>query len=172
MAGDVSSPRRWHRFVQKLASTTAGAWLFARTLHHVDPFLLRISGGAVSLPQVLAGLPTVLLTTTGAKTGKRRTVPVLGLDDGERWVVVATNWGGENHPAWYYNVRANPAVELTWKGRTETYFARDATDEERAAYWDRAKQLYVGFEAYRQRTDREIPVVVLTPTADRDTVTE
>jgi deazaflavin-dependent oxidoreductase (nitroreductase family) len=132
-------------------------------LHHVDPVLMRLSGGRVSVPEVLAGLPTVRLTTTGAKTGKARTVPVLGLPDGERWVLFATNWGGDRHPAWYHNLRANPEVELTYRDDTGRYVARDATADERATYWDRARALYVGFEAYKRRTDREIPIVVLEP---------
>ena len=171
MAGEVPSPRWWQRLLQKIPSTAVGAWLFSRTLHHIDPYLLRLSGGDISIPQVLAGLPTVRLSTIGAKSGKKRTVPVLGLPDDERWVVFATNWGGENHPAWYYNLRANPEVELTYKDRTETYVASDATDAEREVYWDRAKQMYIGLEAYQRRTDREIPVVVLTPATDRDAPT-
>jgi deazaflavin-dependent oxidoreductase (nitroreductase family) len=163
MPGEQPSPSWWQRLLQRIPSSSAGAWLFSRTLHHVDPVLLDLSGGRVSIPQVLAGLPTVELTTTGAKTGKDRTVPVLGLPDDERWVVFATNWGGERHPAWYHNLTANPAVELAYRGETATYVARDADDGERDRYWDRARQLYVGFEAYEQRTDRRIPIVVLEP---------
>ena len=129
---------------------------------------IRLSDGEISIPQVLAGLPTVQVTTTGVKTGKQRTVPLLGLPDDDRWVVFATNWGGQRHPAWYHNLQANPEVELAYKDQTETYLARDATDDEREIYWERAKQMYVGFEAYQQRTTREIPIVVLTPTTDTD----
>jgi deazaflavin-dependent oxidoreductase (nitroreductase family) len=140
-----------------------GAWLFSRTLHHIDPLLLRLSDGRVSIPQVLAGLPTIELTTIGAKSGKERTVPVLGLPDDEKWVVFATNWGGKRHPAWYHNLRGTPEVEVSYKGETKTYTARDADPEERSTYWERAKEMYVGFEAYQRRTDREIPIVVLSP---------
>jgi deazaflavin-dependent oxidoreductase (nitroreductase family) len=158
--------------LQKIPSTAAGAWLFSRTLHRIDPLLLRLSNGSVSIPQVLAGLPTVQLSTVGAKTGKVRTVPVLGLPDGDAWVVFATNWGGEKHPAWYYNLQANPEVEVAYEGRTGTYTARDADEDEREEYWERAKQLYVGFEAYQRRTDRQIPIVVLTPADEGTAVTD
>jgi deazaflavin-dependent oxidoreductase (nitroreductase family) len=124
---------------------------------------MRLSNGRVSIPQVLAGLPTVRLTTTGAKTGKERTVPVLGLADGEKWVLFATNWGGDGHPAWYHNLRATPEVELTYRDDAGEYVAREATADERGPYWERASRMYVGFEAYRRRTDRRIPVVVLEP---------
>ncbi|MEF8790953.1 MAG: nitroreductase family deazaflavin-dependent oxidoreductase [Haloarculaceae archaeon] len=157
------SPRWWQRLLQRIPSTAAGAWLFSRTLHHVDPVLLRLSNGRISIPEILAGLPTIRLTTVGAKTGKERTVPVLGLPDDGTWVVFATNWGGDRHPAWYHNLQANPEVEVTYGDRTETFVARDADEQERHAYWDRAKRLYVGFEAYRRRTDRRIPIVVLEP---------
>jgi deazaflavin-dependent oxidoreductase (nitroreductase family) len=152
--------------LQKIPSTSAGAWFFSRTLHHIDPLLLRLSNGRVSIPQVLAGLPTIELTTIGVKSGKERSVPVLGLPDGEKWAVFATNWGGQKHPAWYHNLRATPEVEVTYKGRTDTYVARDAEADEREEYWERAKRMYIGFEAYQQRTDREIPIVVLTPQDD------
>ena len=165
------SPHWWQRLLQRVPSSAVGAWLFSRTLHHIDPLLLRLSDGEISIPRVLAGLPTVQLATVGAKTGKERTVPVLGLSDDDLWVVFATNWGGRRHPAWYHNLQANPEVELTDGGATKTYLARDATDDERDAYWERAKRLYIGFEAYQRRTDREIPVVVLIPEdgADADT---
>lgn len=152
--------------MQKLPSTEVGARVFSHTLHHVDRVLLGISGGRVSVPRLLAGLPTVRLTTVGAKTGKERTVPVLGLRDGETWVLFASNWGDDRHPAWYHNLRANPAVELTHGDRTRRYVAREATEDEREEYWERATDLYVGFEPYRRRTDRRIPVVVLEPTAE------
>lgn len=166
MARKQPSPRWWQRLLQKIPSTAVGAWVFSRTLHHIDPILLRLSNGRVSIPQVLAGLPAIELTTIGAKSGKERTVPVLGLPDGEKWVVFATNWGGQRHPAWYHNLQANPEVEVSYKGQTDTYVARDADPEERTTYWERAKQMYVGFEAYQRRTNREIPIVVLTPKSD------
>lgn len=163
MPHEQPSPQWWQRLIQKLPSTAVGAWVFSRTLHHIDPLLLRLSDGQVSIPQVLAGLPTIELTTIGAKSGKERTVPVLGLPDDEQWVVFATNWGGSRHPAWYHNMRANPEVEVSYKGETDTYIARDAAPAERSRYWERATEMYVGFEAYNRRTDREIPIVVLTP---------
>lgn len=161
-------PRRWwYRLNRRLAATSVASWVYARTLHHIDRVLLRATGGRVSVPGVFAGLPVIRLTTTGAKTGKRRTVPVLGFRDGDRWIVVASNWGQDDHPAWYYNLSANPEVEVTHRDRTATYEARDATGEEREEYWQQASEAYVGFEAYRNRTDdRELPIVVLAPTAD------
>lgn len=164
MAGPGPDPNRWQRGLQRIAATRVGSTLFSHTAHHLDRVLLGLTGGRVSTAEVFAGLPTIRLTTTGAKTGKERTVPVMGLRDGEAWVVVASNWGGERHPAWYHNLRADPEVRVTYRDRTERYVAREAAGEERAAYWTRAKRLYRGFERYERRSgDREIPVVVLEP---------
>jgi len=167
MSRERTEPRWWQRLVQKLASTRVGTWVLSRTAHRIDRVLMELSDGRVSTSKVLAGLPTVRLTTTGAKTGKERTVPVMGMRDGEEWVLVASNWGGDGHPAWYHNLRADPEVELTYNGRTNRYVAREATGETRAEYWERAKELYLGFEPYqRQAGEREIPIVVLTPRAE------
>ena len=139
--------------------------IMSRTLHRVDLFLMGLTGGKVSVPGTLGGLPVVRLTTIGAKTGRERTVPLLGIEDGEKWVLIASNWGNERHPSWYYNLRANPEVRLSRNDRTKQYTAREATEEERPKYWAQAKELYPNYESYQQYTDgRQIPIVVLTPT--------
>lgn len=131
----------------------------------VDLLLMRLTDGRVSLPGSLMGLPVVRLTTVGARTGKERTVPLLGIRDGETWILVASNFGAERHPTWYHNLRANPDVELTHDGRTRKYVAREATGAERKEYWERAVEVYPDYERYRETAgDRRIPVVVLTPT--------
>lgn len=165
MRRSVPEPRWWQRLLQRVAATRPGAWLFARTAHHIDLVLLRLSGGRLSMSRVLAGLPTVRLTTTGAHTGTERTVPVMGMPDGEQWILLASSWGSETHPAWYHNLRANPVVTLEYRRETNRYVARVASGTERERYWQRATDVYVGFEAYQRRAgDREIPVVVLEPT--------
>lgn len=169
MRSEPSSPRWWQRPAQWVAGTRPGVWALARTLHHVDEALLSLSGGRVVLAEAVAGIPVVELTTTGARTGTRRTVPVLGLRDGDGWVLVASNWGRQRHPAWYHNLRANPEVTVD-DGTTERrYVARVATGEERGRHWGRATGVYPGFEAYRRRSgDRTIPVVVLEPVEGAD----
>lgn len=157
------------RLSLRFAATSAGTWLMSRTLPSVDRFLRAVSGGRVTLPKVMwkAGAPVVVLTTIGAKTGKERTVPVLGLQDGEKWIVVASNWGRDTHPAWYHNLKANPEVELTYRGETGQYVAREVTGEERDEYWTRVGEVNPGLETYQDRADeRTIPVVVLEPAAE------
>lgn len=168
MTDAVATPRRepqwWQRALQRVAATRLGSWLFARVTPHIDRVLLERTDGRLSTSSVLAGLPTVRLTTTRTKTGKERTVPLMGLRDGDRWVVVASAFGADRHPAWYHNLRANPEVTVSHRGATGRYRARETEGERRAQYWERACTLYVGFEAYRQRSgDREIPVVELVP---------
>lgn len=160
-----ASPRSmWFAVNQRFASSRFGAWVFARILHRIDRVLMRLTGGRVSIPRVFAGLPVIQLTTVGARTGTRRIVPVLGLRDGEDWIVIASNWGQTEHPAWYHNLKANPTVTVTHRDRSAEYEAREVTGEEKTAYWDRATEVYLGFSAYRDRAgDRAIPVVVLSP---------
>jgi len=137
----------------------------SRTLHHIDLFLMSLTGGRVSVPKVLGGLPVIRLTTIGAKTGRERTVPLLGIQDGEKWALIASNWGNENHPSWYYNLRANPEVRLSHDDQMNQYTAHEATEQEREGYWKQATELYPNYESYQQYTGgRQIPIVVLTPT--------
>lgn len=160
-----SGLREWFYGVNKaVAASRVGSWVFARALHRIDRLLLAVTGGRVSIPGVFAGVPVVRLTTVGAKTGQERTVPVLGLRDGEGWVVVASNWGQRSHPGWYHNLQAHPVVEVTHSGETGVFVARDAISAEREDYWAQAMEVYPWFDRYRERAgDREIPIVLLTP---------
>jgi deazaflavin-dependent oxidoreductase (nitroreductase family) len=127
--------------------------------HHA---LLRLSGGKVG--GSLAGMPVVVLETVGRKSGEPRqtmlTAPVL---DGETVVLVASYGGDDRHPAWYLNLTANPDVHVTLHGERRAMRARTATAEEKAAYWPRIVAAYKGYAGYQRKTDRDIPVVLLTP---------
>lgn len=107
--------------------------------------------------------PVLLLTTTGRRSGKERTAPVLYLADGERLVVIGSNAGNEHTPAWVLNLRANPAAEVQVRGTRRKVQARFADGEERDQLWREMNQRYQGFDAYRARTDRHIELVVLDP---------
>jgi len=109
----------------------------------------------------LAGGPVLLLTTTGRKSGRERTVPLLYLPDGENLVIVGSNGGTATHPAWWLNLRSNPeaTVEIGgWKMRVR---AEEAGPAEKERLWPSLVEMYGGYEGYRRRTDREIPVVIL-----------
>lgn len=113
----------------------------------------------------VAGMPVVKLTTSGSKTGKRRhTMLTTPIHDGTRVVLIASKGGAARHPAWYVNLRANPEVTVTMQGKTRTMTARTATAAEKAALWPDIVAVYRGYAGYQDKTDREIPVVILTPT--------
>ena len=144
-------------------------WLMARILHHADMLLLHLSGGKANFTEI-SGLPIIELTTTGAKSGKQRTLPLTGLPDGEKYVLIASNFGQEHNPGWYYNLKTNPECIVKRAGHEGVYIAREATDEENKRYFDMAVSIYIGYSAYKQRAShRKIPVMVLEPKAQTNT---
>jgi len=151
------------RAVRSIIATRPAAWVLARTIHHVDGAVMRASGGRFTAASLLSGLPIIQVTTTGARSGQPRAVPLVGVPDGERLILIASNWGQARHPAWYYNVKANPQVTVTGRDvpAERLYVARETTGAERAACWAKAVAIYPGYAAYAQRAGREIPVVVL-----------
>lgn len=107
--------------------------------------------------------PVLLLTSTGRRSGQKRTAPVLYLADGERLIVIGSNAGNERAPAWSLNLKANPDAEVEVRGKRRQVRARVAEGEERAELWRRASEQYEGFEDYSTRTARDIAVFVLEP---------
>ncbi len=121
--------------------------------------LYRASGGRIG--GRVWDLPVVLLTTTGRKTGKERTVPLCSLRDGDDVVVIASYGGLDQPPAWWLNLEASPQAELR-DGRTRrSVTARNADPDERARLWAELTSRAPGYLAYERRTTREIPVVIL-----------
>jgi deazaflavin-dependent oxidoreductase (nitroreductase family) len=164
MKNAIPKPRWWHSLVQRIAATFFGSWLLADNLHRIDHPFLRLSGGRTSLTGILAGLPVVVLTATGAKSGKPRIKPLAALFDEDKVILIASYLGNPRHPAWYYNLKANPKVRLNVAGEEKTYIAREAQGEERQRYWAQAVDLYFGYEIYQKKAGkRKIPVMVLTP---------
>jgi deazaflavin-dependent oxidoreductase (nitroreductase family) len=109
------------------------------------------------------GSKTLLLTTRGRKTGKPRTTPLIYERVGDAFVIVASKGGAPEHPGWYQNLAKEPTVEVQVKNEVVTCKARTATGKERERLWKLAAQQWPDYDAYRTRTDREIPVVVLEP---------
>jgi deazaflavin-dependent oxidoreductase (nitroreductase family) len=110
------------------------------------------------------GVPTLLLTTTGRKSGtKRRTALIYG-EDGDRFVVVASKGGAPDHPAWFLNLEANQEVEVQVRDDVFAARAEVASPEDRARLWPMMAQIWPAYDEYQTKTDRQIPVVVLTRT--------
>jgi deazaflavin-dependent oxidoreductase (nitroreductase family) len=159
----------WQRVMQHLPASVVGATVFSKCLHTVDTQLMHISQDRLSLPRVLTGLPVVLLTSTGAKSGQARTKPVIGVPDGNNFILVASNWGQRRHPGWYYNLQAHPAAKLEFGGYTGTYTAREVTEpDEYQRLWQKAARVYLGFDKYQRRAGkRKIPLMLLVPQGEQ-----
>ncbi|MCX7853423.1 MAG: nitroreductase family deazaflavin-dependent oxidoreductase [Caldilineales bacterium] len=159
----------WQRLVLRLAAHPTGARFLAHTAHRLDRPLLRLSRGHVSLTTLLTGLPTLLLTTTGARSGRPRTQPLLALPDGEGFILVASSFGRPQHPAWYHNLRRHPQALVTLNGRTAAYQAHELDGAERERCWQRAVAVYPGYALYAARAGgRRIPVLRLIPLSSTD----
>jgi deazaflavin-dependent oxidoreductase (nitroreductase family) len=105
----------------------------------------------------------VIITNRGARSGKLRKTPVMRVEHDGRYAAVASQGGAPTHPFWYYNLRADPRVELQDGPRKQDMVARQATGDERAQWWERAVAAYPPYAEYQQRTARQIPVFVLEP---------
>jgi deazaflavin-dependent oxidoreductase (nitroreductase family) len=152
------------RGMRLLAGTRPMAWLFARVLHHLDGPVLRRSAGRHSVSAALTGLPIIELTTVGARSGESRTLPLVGVPDGVRLVLVASNYGKQQNPAWYYNLKANPRCTATFRGQRHDMEAYEAEGEERQRLWELDVSVYPPRNHYAHRAGtRRIPVVVLRP---------
>jgi deazaflavin-dependent oxidoreductase (nitroreductase family) len=121
--------------------------------------LYRLTGGLVG--RRLVDNDILLLTTTGRRSGRRHTVPLLYLGDGERLVVVASYGGRDRNPEWYLNLVAQPVVGARIGGSRHSFQARTASPAERARLWPLAVDAYTGYADYQTRTTRQIPLVIL-----------
>lgn len=154
----------FQKAMRTFASTPVGVVLFRRTGHHADALVNRLTKGKRTLAGILTGIPAVILTTTGARSGEPRTVAVAGVPHAEGMGVIASNWGGAKHPAWYHNLKANPACTVAVEGETWEAVARPATETERDEIWAKGLELYPGWRKYEARAgDRKIQAFVLTP---------
>jgi deazaflavin-dependent oxidoreductase (nitroreductase family) len=167
----VDPPARVSLRVRAFAAfleTSLGRWIAKNVAPKVDPWLLRATGGRLSMGLML---PSALLTTTGAKTGQPRTNPVFYFHDGADVIVIASNYGDDKHPAWYYNVRANPKVQIATHGGGPVLTASEVTDlAERKRVWAMADRIYPLWVDYRRRAgqgQRTIPIFRLRTATPR-----
>jgi deazaflavin-dependent oxidoreductase (nitroreductase family) len=152
----------FQRVVRRFAASGPGAWVFARVLHRLDRPVHRLTGGRATVASVLSGLPVVMLTTTGARTGRPRTVPVLGLPTPDGLAVIASNWGREEPAAWERNLRAHPAATIAIGYQARRVRAVEATGERRERVWREGLLVYPGWSQYERRAgDRRIAIFVL-----------
>jgi deazaflavin-dependent oxidoreductase (nitroreductase family) len=154
------------RGIRWFAASGPGAWVFARVLHRLDRPVYRVTRGRHTVASLLSGLPVVVLTTTGARSGRPRTVPLLGLPTPGGMAVIASNFGQHAHPSWYHNLRADPRCRLSVGGRSERVRAVEADGDRRAEIWRQGLAIYPGWAEYEVRAaHRTIHVFVLEPDA-------
>ncbi|GGI97243.1 nitroreductase family deazaflavin-dependent oxidoreductase [Streptomyces brasiliensis] len=127
--------------------------------------LYESSGGTEGTTLLDTGLPVILLTTRGAKSGKIRKTPLMRVEHGGTYAVVASQGGAPKHPVWYFNITSEPNVELQDGPVKQDMRAREVTGDEKAQWWERAVAAFPPYAEYQQKTSREIPVFVLEPIA-------
>lgn len=123
--------------------------------------LYRLSGGV--LGSHAAQRSFLLLMTVGRKSGRERVTPILYIPDAERFILIASNWGGPSDPVWWLNLQAHPQASVRVGRKNLAVVARQATGEEHTRLWSSISSRYTEFARYQQRITREIPVVILSP---------
>ncbi len=156
------SPSTSQKLIHRFLMLKPVSAFLAKVLHRADAILLRLTNDRYTFTR-FAGLPIVQLTTIGAKTGKLRTSPLVGLMDGNKIALVASSFGRAHNPGWYFNLKTHPECTVRFNGRTKTFIARETDGDEREKYWQLALSYYAGYEKYKARVGRKIPVMVLEP---------
>jgi deazaflavin-dependent oxidoreductase (nitroreductase family) len=136
------------------------SWPVLRRLMGVHTQIYRLTGGVIG-HRFPGTPPMLLLDHVGAKSGVKRTIPLVYVTDGDDVVLVASKGGHPKNPAWYHNLRANPDTQVQIGSERRLVLARVANPEERKRLWPKAVATYSGYGGYQERTDREIPLVIL-----------
>ena len=148
------------------------ARVFGVVQQPLDRFVYRLTRGRTTASSWLAGVEITMLTTTGAKSGLPRTLPILGLADGDAVILIASNFGRPQNPSWYHNLRANPRATVVVDGIARELVARELSGEERDRGYRRGEEIFPGFTHYeRWAANREIPVLRLEPPSDTQSAT-
>jgi deazaflavin-dependent oxidoreductase (nitroreductase family) len=168
MAGEViKKPNMLHKFIHRIAMIRPVTEFFATRLHRIDGFILKLTDQKYTAAEII-GWPIIQLTTTGAKSGVRRTMPLIAVFDNEKIALIASSFGREHNPGWYYNLKAHPRCSVTFRGKESEFIARQLEGDEREKYWQLALSFYQGYDAYKKRAShRVIPVMLLEPVKER-----
>ncbi len=157
-------PNWWQRLIMTLAATRFASWLLARVLPYLDRIVLDLTRNSQTATRVLTGLPALTITTRGARTSRMYRTPLLYLQEGENYLLIATNFGQRENPGWYYNILAHPEIEVTLDGEISRYLGAEVKGLDRRAYWEKAVAHYPGYSNYQRRAaGRRIPIIILSP---------
>jgi deazaflavin-dependent oxidoreductase (nitroreductase family) len=157
---DPTSMRFRRKLLVPLSNNRVGYWYLTRVAPKVDATLTPATRAWLSS---VPGTPLLLITTIGAKSGKERTNPLIYWSRGDDVILVASNYGRDSHPAWLFNVKANPDVTLLFRGKRGHYRARVAESAERDGLWETCKDFIANYRSYEERAARTIEVVVCSP---------
>lgn len=162
-------PNALQKFMQSLAARRSGSWVFEKTMYRLDPTIFKATGGKHTVPSLLGGLPVIMLTTTGARSGEKRTTPLLAIPVDGQLTLIGSNWGQTNTPAWVYNLEANPEATIAYRARSAAVVAKPADSSQAKEVFDHAARLYPGYAKYRERAShRTIRVFFLEGLPDHD----
>ena len=147
----------YKEFINGFAVTPVGRWLAKNVSSRLDPFLYRISGGRFTSSGPLT-IPQLTLTTIGRKSGKERVVQLGYHDDGDSWLIIASNFGGERHPAWSYNLDANPECVMRLGSEDKKVIARRLEDDEKVDALAKIERSIPLISTYKTRTSRNLKI--------------
>jgi deazaflavin-dependent oxidoreductase (nitroreductase family) len=172
IAADLSyahhRPNLLQRGIQAFASGKPGAWLFSKVLRHLDDLVVRLTRGRYTVPELLAGLPVIDVTTKGRKSGRPRTSHLISVPHGDTLALIGTNFGQPGTPAWVLNLEADPHAHVRFKDRTVDVVARVATEDESAEVFAGSREVYSGYTKYLTRiSGRRVRVFILEPARPR-----
>jgi deazaflavin-dependent oxidoreductase (nitroreductase family) len=164
MGRSFAEANPFHRGLRRFAASGPGSWLLSRALHPLDRVTFRLTKGRHLASSLMSALPVAMVTTTGARSGQRRTVPLLAMPTQDGLAIIGSNYGKPKHPAWRHNLRADPEGEVDVEGDRWTFRAAELEDERRERVWQEALRTYPGFIAYAKRAaPRRISVFILEP---------
>ena len=149
-------------FINNFSVTPFGRWIAQTFAARVDPAIYKLTGGRYTSTGPLT-IPQLTMTSLGRKSGKERTVQLGYTEDGDDVLIVASNFGGTNHPAWSYNLDASPAAKIRLGTETREVVATRLTDSEKAILWPKIDQTIPQMKSYVKRTERNIKVYRLSP---------
>jgi deazaflavin-dependent oxidoreductase (nitroreductase family) len=139
---------------------------FMKLASQLNVWLYEKTDGRLGGRFVIGGAPVCLVTMTGRKTGKRITKPLIHVSHGDDVLLVASQGGLDTHPLWYKNLVANPSVQINAFGNVRAMLVRQATPAEKLALWPTIRMVHKDFDEYQARTDRDIPVMICSPSED------
>ncbi len=164
---ELDPPNVAQRLTQKIAASRPGAWTAQRFLYPLDNVVFRASKGRATVASIAAGLPVIMLTTTGAKSGLPRTMPLVGTPLDGDVAIIGSNYGQERTPGWVYNLEANPSASVSYRDASVDVVARRLGDTDVDRVFEIAARAYAGYGYYRERADhRVIKMFVLEAAAD------